>query len=300
MVGGVREVEEDILGATDVGVVEQHRGGGSGDSLDGAVLALARAGAHEGGARVFHDGIDILEVDIDAAATGDDFGNTLGSGEKDIVGEAKSFGDIEVAEGTKFIVVDNDNRVDMLAEFLDAGFGLVATLLTLKREGTGNDGHNEDFLVLVVVEVDTLSDFGDDGSSAGAGATAHTGGDEEHLSVMGQGLLDVGSLVGSGLFGALGFVAGTETEVTQWNLVGHRRSVEGFHIGVADDEVDAFDTLTVHVVDCIAATATDAYDLDIGRLSLRGVESEERSLLGGLIYKIGIVLHVLVYFYLTE
>ena len=300
VVGGIGEVEEDVFGTTDVGIVEEDRGRGGGDGVDGAVLTLAGAGAHEGGAGVFHDGVDILEVDVNIATAGDDFGNTLGGREKDIIGEAESFGDVEVTKSAEFVVVDDDDGVDMLAEFLDTSFGLVAAFLAFEGEGAGNDGDDEDFLVLLGLEVDVLGYFGDDGSRASAGAAAHTGGDEEHLGVVGDGFLDVFSLVGGSFAGALRLIAGAEAEVTKRNLVGDRRGIEGLHVGVADDEVDAFDTLTVHVVDGIATTATDTNDLDVGRLVFRGVESEKRCLLGGLINEIGVILHVLVFFYLLE
>ena len=117
---------------------------------------------------------------------------------------------------------------------------------------------------------------------------------------MGQGILDVGSLVDGGFAGAFGLVAGAEAEVAQGNLIGDRRGIESLHVGVADDEVDTFDTLTVHVVDSVATTATDANHLDVGRLTFGGVKSEEGCLLSGLITEIVIVLHVLVFFCLIE
>ena len=249
---------------------------------------------------MFHDGVDILEVDIDASTAGDNLGDTLGGSEEDVVGHSESFGDVEVAIGAEFVVVDDDDGVDMLAEFLDACLSLVAAALAFEGEGTSDDGHDEDFLIFVVVEVDALCNLSDDRSSAGAGATTHTGGDEEHLGVVGQGILDVGSLVDGGLAGAFGLVAGTEAEVAEGYLIGDRRGVEGLHVGITDDKIDTFNTLTEHVVDSIAATTSHTDDFDVGRLSLGGIKSEERCLLSGLINEIGIVLHVLVYFYLTE
>ena len=296
----VGEVQEDILGATDVGVVEEDRSRSGGDGLDGTVLALAGACAHESGTGVFHDGVNILEVDIDASATSDDFGDTFGGGEEDIVGKTEGFGDVEVAEGAEFVIIDNDDGVDMLAELLDTSFGLIATTLAFEGEGASDDGHNKYLLVFIVLEVNTLGYLGDDGRGAGASAATHTSGNKEHLGVVVQGILDVSGLIDGGLAGALGFVASTETKVTQRYLIGYGRGIEGFHVGIADNEVDAIDTLTVHMVNGIATTTTDTNDLNVRRLAFRGIESEERSLLNGLIFKINIILHVLVYFYLTE
>ena len=148
---------------------------------------------------------------------------------------------------------------------------------------------------LLVVELDALGDFGDDRCRTGAGAAAHAGGDEEHLGVVGDGVADFVGFLESGLTGALGFVAGTKS-VTQRNFVGDGRGVEGLHVGVADDEVDSLDTLTEHVVDCVAAATADTNDFDVGRLAFGRVKIDIR----GSEREIYYFFHVLVYFYLTE
>ena len=162
MLLGIGEVEEDVLGAGDVVVVEEDAGGGGGDSLEGTVLALAGASTHEGGAGVFHDGVDILEVDVDVGVVGDDFGDTLGGGEEDVVGHAEGLRHGEVAEGTELVIVDDDDGVDMLAELLDACEGLLTAFGAFEGEGQGDDGDNQDVLGVLVVEFDALGDFGDD------------------------------------------------------------------------------------------------------------------------------------------
>ena len=289
VLGGVGVIDQDVLGAMDVVVVEEDAGGSCLDGVVSTVLALAGAGTHEGGAAVLHDGVDILEVDVDIGVDGDDFGNTLGGSKQDVVGHAESLREFEVAEGEEFVVIDDKDGVDMLAELHDAGFGLLAAAASLGAERKGDDGDHEDFLGVVVFEVDALGDLGDDGSCAGAGAAAHTGGNKEHLGVMSYGIADFIGLVQGGLTGTLGLVAGSEAEVAQRNLVGHGRGIEGLHVGVADDEVNALDALAEHVVHGVAAATADTDDFDVGRLAFGRVESENC-----------VFFHVLVYFYLIE
>ena len=257
--------------------------------MDGTIVALTAAGTHEGGAALFHDGVDILEVDVDLGGDGDDFGDALGGGEKHIVGTVEGLIDVEVAKRAEFVVVDDDDGVDIVAQFSHAGEGLFAAFLAFESERQGDDGHDEDFLGVLALKVDALGYFGHDRSGSGAGAAAHTGGDEEHLGVVRDGLANVVGVVDGGLAGTLGLTTGAE--IAQRNLVGDGRGIEGLDVGVANNEVDTLDALMEHVVDSVAATAADTNHLDVGGLFFRGIESEKR--------RICIFFHVLVYFYLT-
>ena len=284
--------QDGILGAADVAIVEQLAGGGSLDGVVGTVLAATATGAHQGRTAVLHDGVDILEVAVDIGALGDNLGDTLGCREQHVIGHTEGCGETEVALGAQLVVVDDDDGVYMLAELLDASLGLGATARALEAEGACNDSHNENLLVFVVVKVYAFGYLGDDGSRTGAGTTSHTGGDEEHLRVVRQSLTNVGFLRLGGLFGALRLVACPKAKVTQRNLVGHRRSIQGFHIGVADDKVHSLDTFVVHVVYCIAAAAANTDNLDVGRLTLGRIKGEQ--------CRIYVFFHVLAYFYLID
>ena len=94
------------------------------------------------------------------------------------------------------------------------------------------------------------------------------------------------------LAGSLGFVAGTQSQVAQGNLVWHGTGVEGLHVGVADDEVDTLDAAVVHVVDSVAAATTDAYDLDVRGLSFGRIKGKKSG--------ICVFFHVLVSIYLFD
>ena len=102
--------------------------------------------------------------------------------------------------------------------------------------------------------------LGDDGCSPGAGAAAHAGGDEHHVGAREM----VAKFVDDFLCGGradVGLGAGAET---LGDLGAHLHDALGFRhrqrlrVGVGDDEVDALQPGGDHVVDGIAASATDA------------------------------------------
>ena len=151
----------------------------------------------------------------------------------------------------------------MFAEFGDTGLGLFAAGFVFEAEWQGDNGHHKDVLGVLIVKFDAFGYLGNDGSRTGAGTTAHTGGDEEHLGVVGDGIADVVGFVEGGLTRTFGFVACTETKVAQRNLVRDWAGIESLHIGVADDKIDTVDTLAVHVVDSVSAATANADNFDV-------------------------------------
>ena len=69
------DVEDDALGARD-GEVEQRLGDGGEGGVHCARLALACADAHEGRARIAHDGADVGKVDVDETRLDDNLGDS--------------------------------------------------------------------------------------------------------------------------------------------------------------------------------------------------------------------------------
>ena len=107
-------------------------------------------------------------------------------------------------------------------------------------------------------------DLGDDGGSTGAGAAAHAGGDEHHVGAgemiaqfvehfLGGGCADVRLRAGAEALRDLG------AHLHDALRLRHRQRLR---VGVGDDEVDALQPGSDHVVDGIAARATDAEDGD--------------------------------------
>ena len=261
---GVGEVEEDVLCAADIVVVKEDRGGSVLDGFHGAVFAASGAGTHKGGAAVFHDGVDIAEVDVDLAAAGDDFGNAFGCGEEDVVGFAEGLVEVHVAKSAQVVVVDYQDGVDILLQCFDTDLGLLHTDGAFKFEGFGDDGDNEYFGHQFVVEVDAFCYFCHYRGGTCSRTAAHTSCNEEHLSVVGNGLEDFVFVLKSHFACMFRDVAGTE--FTEGYLVGHGARLEGFGIGVADDEFYTVDSLLEHVVDCVSTTAADTYYFYFGGL----------------------------------
>ena len=125
-----------------------------------------------------------------------------------------------------------------------------------------------------VSAAEVLGDLGDDRRRARAGATAHAGGDEDHVGVLerlvdllrvllGRALAD--ARVGAGAKAARHLVADAD-------LVRRVALEQRLRIGVHADELDAHHLGADHPVDGVAAAATDPDDLD--QCEVLGVGSE--------------------------
>ena len=66
------------------------------DGLADAALAFTVAGTHDGHTTVFHYRFHIVEVEVDDAPHGDDFGDTFGGNQQGIVGFGKCTGNGEI------------------------------------------------------------------------------------------------------------------------------------------------------------------------------------------------------------
>ncbi len=106
---------------------------------------------------------------------GDQLGNALHALAQHVVRHAESLLEVGafVHDLQQTVVGDDDERIGLLFELGDAGFGRLDAARALKGERAGDhaDGQCADF----------LGDLGHDGRAAGAGAAAHSGGDEDHV-----------------------------------------------------------------------------------------------------------------------
>ena len=73
----------------------------------------------------------------------------------------------------KALVGNDEQGVHIFLEAVDAFVGGIGSALALEGEGPGDDAHGE--------SAGFPCNLGDDGSRAGAGSAAHTGGDEDHI-----------------------------------------------------------------------------------------------------------------------
>ena len=102
------------------------------------------------------------------------------------------------------------------------------------------------------------------GGGAGAGAAAHAGGDEDHVGLF-QGRADFVTPFFGGLATDFGIRARTEAAGdlgAELDRMAGLGMAQRLGIGIGGDEFHAFQTCRAHVVDGVAAAATDADDLD--------------------------------------
>src|SRR4029079_8482324 len=102
----------------------------------------------------------------------------------------------------QLLVRNDDQRVDLVAELLDAVEGLLHALGALELERLGDDADRQRADLL-------LRDLGDDGSGAGSGAAALAGAHEDQAAAL-QRLLDVVAALRRGACSDLGLPAGAE------------------------------------------------------------------------------------------
>ena len=177
------DVDDDAACAGDAGL-QQRAGDGSLGGVLGLAGALGDADTHVGEAGVLHDGADVREVQVDEGRNVDQAGDALNALTQHVVGSLESVhqGDALLADELQALVGDDDQGVYVHHQGGNALLGQAHLALALKGEGLGDDADGQDAQV--------MGSLGHDRGSAGAGATAHTGGDEDHLGAL-QGVGDL-------------------------------------------------------------------------------------------------------------
>ena len=154
---------------------------------------------------------------------------------KDLVRHLERFleGRLGVGEPEQVLVRDDDERVDVLLQLLDARIGRAAAASAFERERLGDDADRQNALV--------AGSLGDDWSSAGAGAAAHAGRDEAHVRTFESALDLVDRFFGGGAPDLGPRACAEALRDLQAELdppVGHR-GIERLRVRIGDDEVDA-------------------------------------------------------------
>src|SRR5215211_3776844 len=257
------DVEQDAGGALDRLLEQRARDRGLG-GLGRAVLARGRADAHQRRPGVVHDRAHVGEVEIDQARDRDQVGDALDALAQNVVGQAEGVEDARAAldDREQFLVGDDDQRVDLFAQAVDALGGLAAALSALERERAGDDADGERADLV-------LGDLGDYGRGAGAGAAALARGHEHHVRAL-ERLLDlVAALVGRPVAG-LGVRPRAEptrqlaADLQLYVRVGH---LERLRIRVDRDELDSLEPGVEHAVDGVRTASAHAYDLYDGQVA---------------------------------
>ncbi len=159
------------------------------------------------------------------------------------------------------VVLDDDERVDALAQRLDPALGLIRAQLALEAERSRDHAHRQG--------ADLAADLGDHGRAAGTGATALACRDEDHVRALQRLLELVAALFGRGA-SHLRVGAGAETarraraDVDLHVRLGHE---ERLRVGVHGHELDARDTRLDHPRHRVRTATADADDLDHGEVA---------------------------------
>ena len=141
------------------------------------MLAMAFAIADEGDARAFQRALDVGEVEIDDGGEKDQLNDGFDRLGQDFIGFGEGFGNREIARShQEFVVGDDDDRIDGVFQFGQPGDAILDAGFALEGEGAGDDGDGKRAFL--------TGDLGDDRARAGAGSTAHAGGDEDHVRAL--------------------------------------------------------------------------------------------------------------------
>ncbi len=210
--------------------------------------------AHVSAARVLHDAGHVSKVEVDEAGILDEVGNAGDGLAQHIVRDLEGVGqrDLLVSGVFQAVIGDDQQRIDLAEQLLDAGLGLIHTALALKLEGLGHHADRE--------AAGLACDIGDRGGRAGTGAAAHAGGNEHHIGVL-DGLGDVVAALLRGALADLRIGAGALT-------VGHLLADLHLLVGIGDrkgllvriyrNKLDTLGAGFYHSVHNVVAGAADA------------------------------------------
>src|SRR6267378_804469 len=250
------DVEKDALGAVDRRL-EQRAGNGLLGGVLGPGVAGAVADAHQRLTGVLHDRLDVGEVEVDDARLGDKVGDALDALAENVVRHAERFleGRLGAGDLCEPVVGDDDERVYLAPQGLDALLGSVVADAALERERPRHDADGQ--------RAGLFRQLGNDGRRPGPGATAHAGGDEDHVGFLDH-CRQLGPALVGGVAAARPVTAGAQATgdlVAHLDLDVRLAALERLLVGVHCDELD-LERFRDHAIDGVAATATTADDLD--------------------------------------
>ena len=138
-VGRTGDVDQCAMRTLDA-FLQQRRADGDFRGLRGAVLSPSGTDAEQRGAGTTQNRVDIVEINVDVRIRGNQVGDALHAGQQCGVGGLERVDDANGAVGQfQQSVVRNDNqRVDFLAQVLDAKRRGSGTLRAFEAERTGD------------------------------------------------------------------------------------------------------------------------------------------------------------------
>mgnify|MGYP000040197889 CR=1 FL=1 len=135
-VGRTGDVDQCAMRTLDA-FLQQRRADGDFRGLRGAVLSPSGTDAEQRGAGTTQNRVDIVEINVDVRIRGNQVGDALHAGQQCGVGGLERVDDANGAVGQfqQSVVRNDDQRVDFLAQVLDAERGGSGTLRPSKLNG---------------------------------------------------------------------------------------------------------------------------------------------------------------------
>ena len=203
-VGRTGDVDQRTVCTFDA-FLKQRRADGDFGGLRGTILSPCGTDTKQRSTSTTKNGVHIVEVDVNIGVHRNQVSDALNTGKQCGISGLEGLNDADGTVGKleQAIVRNDDQRVDFLAQVVDAVFGGSGTLRAFEAERTSNNRDGESTLL--------MSRTSDDRAGASTGATALAAGDEHHVGTPKR-LFDIRLVV----LGRLGSTlrVGTSTETT--------------------------------------------------------------------------------------
>ena len=238
--------------------LEQRGGNRRLRGLGGAIVAGGAADAHQCRTGLVHDRPHVGEVEVDQSGDGDQVGDALDALAQHFVGDPEGVEErsrpLDHLQET--VVLDHDQRVDLLGELADALLGLLGAAASFERERPRDDTHGQGS--------ETARDLRNDRCATGTCSAALAGGDEHHVRAL-ERLLDLVAALLSRVPADGRIRAGAEAVravLADRELHVGVRLHQDLGVRVHGDEVDAAQAGVDHPRHRVGAAAADSDDLD--------------------------------------
>ena len=245
-------IEDDALCTVDRGL-EQWRGDRSLGSDFCLVLAAGTSNTHVSRTCAAHDLADVLKVKVNQTWSIDQVGDALYAVFEDVIrlGKGIEQRDLGLRYKAQTLVLDNNQRIDILFEGSDAAFCLFHSLFAFKFKRFGDDTNRQN--------VHLFCDLCNNRSCTSAGTAAHTGCDKDHLTTFDGCCNLVAAFFSSFLasFRHAACAASSGQTVANDDLLTCLGVLQRLCIGVDGDKFHTWHSAFDHAVDSVSAAAAN-------------------------------------------
>ena len=171
------DVQQQALGRGQVDIVEQRVGNRQLSRVNRTVFTFSLTCAHHGLAHNGHQRANVCEIEVDVARTHDQVGNGPNAVVKDFIRHLQRVGvrGTLVRHAEEVFVWNDDQGINRSGEKLNAFISLTLAHNTFKCERLGRNANSQNTAFFQCL--------GNERRSARTRATAHAGGDENHVDL---------------------------------------------------------------------------------------------------------------------